>query len=115
MPHLINSNSQMQHLGRQRVGPLRYSGPPRPVPLPERPPQGKLRTDLTYDWREIGEQVSTTKVCTFHMRVVKFSAIKAGCIEARTLQLCPVQIGVLQISKTENRIVKICTKKIGTF
>jgi hypothetical protein len=49
------------------------------------------------------------------MRVVKFSAIKAGCIEARTLQLCPVQIGVLQISKTENRIVTICTKKIGTF
>jgi putative transposase len=48
---------QMQHLGRQRVGPLRYSGPPRPVPLPERPPQGKLRTDSTYDWREIGEQV----------------------------------------------------------
>jgi hypothetical protein len=25
--------------------------------LPERPPQGKLRTDSTYDWREIGEQV----------------------------------------------------------
>jgi hypothetical protein len=48
----------MQHLGRQRVGPLRYSGPPRPVPLPERPPQGKLRTDSTYDWREIGEQVT---------------------------------------------------------
>ena len=49
----------MQHLGRQRVGPLRYSGPPRPVPLPERPPQGKLRTDSTYDWREIGEQVKS--------------------------------------------------------
>jgi protein-S-isoprenylcysteine O-methyltransferase Ste14 len=32
-------------------------GPPRPVPLPERPPRGKLRTDSTYDWREIGEQV----------------------------------------------------------
>jgi hypothetical protein len=42
----------------RRVGPLRYSGPPRPVPLPERPPQGKLRTDSTYDWREIGEQVT---------------------------------------------------------
>jgi hypothetical protein len=26
--------------------------------LPERPPQGKLRTDSTYDWREIGEQVT---------------------------------------------------------
>src|SRR4029077_19973703 len=50
-------NSVEWHLGRQRVGPLRYSGPPRPVPLPERPPQGKLRTDSTYDWREIGEQV----------------------------------------------------------
>src|SRR6266704_6296519 len=33
-------------------------GPPRPVPLPERPPRGKLRTDSTYDWREIGEQVT---------------------------------------------------------
>jgi hypothetical protein len=27
--------------------------------LPERPPQGKLRTDSNYDWREIGEQVSS--------------------------------------------------------
>src|SRR6185312_13974180 len=53
----------MQHLGRQRVGPLRYSGPPRPVPLPERPPQGKLRTDSTYDWREIGEQVTQIAFC----------------------------------------------------
>jgi hypothetical protein len=26
--------------------------------LPERPPQGKLRADLTYDWREVGEQVT---------------------------------------------------------
>jgi hypothetical protein len=26
--------------------------------LPERPPQGKLRADLTYDWREVGEQVN---------------------------------------------------------
>jgi hypothetical protein len=33
-------------------------GPSRPVPLPERPPQGKLRADLTYDWREVGEQVT---------------------------------------------------------
>ena len=48
----------MQRLDRQRVGTLRYSGPPRPVPLPERPPEGKLRTDSTYDWREIGEQVT---------------------------------------------------------
>jgi len=52
----------MQRLGRQRAGPLRYSGPPRPVPLPERPPQGKLRTDSTYDWREIGEQVMHHKL-----------------------------------------------------
>ena len=26
--------------------------------MPERPPRGKLRTDSTYDWREIGEQVT---------------------------------------------------------
>jgi hypothetical protein len=44
--------------GRQRVGPLRYMGPPRPAPLPERPPKGKLRTDSTYDWREVGEQAT---------------------------------------------------------
>ncbi len=47
-----------QRLDRQRVGTLRYSGPPPPVPLPERPAEGKLRTDSTYDWREIGEQVT---------------------------------------------------------
>jgi hypothetical protein len=31
--------------------------------LPERPPQGKLRTDSNYDWREIGEQVTTYAEC----------------------------------------------------
>ena len=54
----IRSNRQRQRLGRQRTGPLRYMGPPRPVPLPERPSRGKLRTDSTYDWRKIGEQVT---------------------------------------------------------
>ena len=49
----------MQRLGRQRGGTLRYSGPPRPVPSPERPPEGKLRTDSTYDRRETGEQVTS--------------------------------------------------------
>src|SRR6266536_3216879 len=37
-------------------------GPPRPVPLPKRQPRGKLRTDSTYDWREIGEQVTVLEV-----------------------------------------------------
>src|SRR5215218_9475286 len=33
-------------------------GPPRPVPSPERPATGKLRTDSTYDWREVGGNVT---------------------------------------------------------
>ena len=41
-----------------RDAPLRSMGPPRPGSLPERPPRGKLRTDSTYDWMEIGEQVT---------------------------------------------------------
>src|SRR5579863_1940560 len=57
MPRMTSRNSQTQRLGRQRDGPLRQLGPPRPVPLPERPPRGKLKPDSTYDWRAIGEQV----------------------------------------------------------
>lgn len=40
-------------------------GPPRPAPLPERPPKGKLRTDSTYDWREVGEQATLRAVHDF--------------------------------------------------
>src|SRR4029077_9205850 len=54
----ITRRCQMQRLRRQRAGPLRYVGPPRPGPLLNRPARGKMRTDSTYDWREIGEQVT---------------------------------------------------------
>src|SRR5258705_7778502 len=43
---------------RQRAGPLRFVGPPRPGPLPKCPSMGKTTTHSTYEWRKIGEQVS---------------------------------------------------------
>ena len=46
VPCTKTSKSQMQRFGRQRAGPLRYLGPPRPVLLPERPPRGKLRKTI---------------------------------------------------------------------
>src|SRR6266478_6915188 len=48
---------QTHRSGRQRAGPLRYVGPPRPGPLPKCPSMGKMTTDSTYEWRKIGEQV----------------------------------------------------------
>src|SRR6476659_7603202 len=64
----------MQHLGRQRVGPLRYSGPPRPVPLPERPPQGKLRTDSTLTGGKLG---SRSNCNAFVADIANFMGLKA--------------------------------------
>src|SRR6266571_7946931 len=61
-------------------------GPPRPVPLPERPPRGKLRTDSTYDWREIGEQVSGTRPIP---RNSLFFSLLAGNLPGR-----PVRCGL---------------------
>src|SRR4029077_9212210 len=58
----ITRRCQMQRLRRQRAGPLRYVGPPRPGPLLNRPARGKMRTDSTYDWREIGEQVTKVSI-----------------------------------------------------
>src|SRR6266403_2275203 len=49
---------QTHRSGRQRAGPLRYVGPPRPGPLPKCPSMGKMTTDSTYEWRKIGEQVT---------------------------------------------------------
>lgn len=53
---MTSSKSKTRRLDRQRAGPLRSMGPPRPVSLPERPPRGKLRTDSTH-WRKIGERL----------------------------------------------------------
>src|SRR6476661_7725927 len=50
---------QTHRSGRQRAGPLRYVGPPRPGPLPKCPSMGKMTTDSTYEWRKIGEQVNS--------------------------------------------------------
>src|ERR1700738_4464052 len=60
----ITRRCQMQRLRRQRARPLRYVGPPRPGPLLNRPARGKMRTDSTYDWREIGEQVNRVLLVT---------------------------------------------------
>src|SRR6266404_4983999 len=49
---------QTHRSGRQRAGPLRYVGPPRPGPLPKCPSVGKMTTDSTYEWRKIGAQVT---------------------------------------------------------
>lgn len=61
VPRMTSSKSQRQRLSRQRAGPPWSMGPPRPVPLPERPPRRKLRTDSTYDWKEIREQVTWSR------------------------------------------------------
>ena len=69
----ITRRCHMQRLRRQRAGPLRYVGPPRPGPLLNRPARGKMRTDSAYDWREIGEQVrsgSLNRNCRLNVALI---------------------------------------------
>jgi putative transposase len=68
------AEQMLDNAALQRAGPLRYVGPPRPGPLLNRPARGKMRTDSTYDWREIGEQVTS-----YQYWVLQFSSELGLC------------------------------------
>ena len=61
--HAADENETMPDAAAEPAwaGPLRYVGLARSGPLHNRPNQGRQRTDSSYDWRDVGEQVNKTR------------------------------------------------------